>query len=82
VLEFLRQRCQMDGAFLQFRGQALPGWPGEAPSYKVGERIWLEAREGGEGPAGLRLDLKAFHRAALDLGSFSLDPRRAALARI
>jgi uncharacterized protein (DUF885 family) len=82
VLEFLRQRCQMDDAFLQFRGQALPGWPGEAPSYKVGGRIWLEAREGGEGPAGLRLRSQGVPPGALDLGSFGLDPLRAALARI
>jgi len=31
---------------------------------------------------GSDFDLKVFHRGALDLGSFGLDPRRAALARI
>ena len=31
---------------------------------------------------GSDFDLKAFHRATLDLGSHGLDPLRAALARI
>ena len=58
------------------------GWPGQAPSYKVGERIWLEARDDAQARHGADFDLKAFHRAALDLGSLGLDPLRAALARL
>ena len=58
------------------------GWPGQAPSYKVGERIWLAGARGRAGAARRAFDLKAFHRAALDLGSIGLDPLRAALARI
>jgi uncharacterized protein (DUF885 family) len=58
------------------------GWPGQAPSYKVGERIWLEARAEAEARAGSAFDLKAFHTAALDLGSLGLDPLKAALARL
>ena len=27
------------------------GWPGQAISYKVGERVWLEARADGAGRA-------------------------------
>jgi len=82
VLEFMRQHCQMDDAFLQFEVKRYLGWPGQAPSYKVGERIWLEAREEAKARQGADFDLKAFHRAALDLGSLGLDPLRAALARI
>ncbi len=81
-LEFMRQHCQMDDAFIRFEIARYLGWPGQAPSYKVGERIWLEARDDAKARHGADFDLKAFHRSALDLGSLGLDPLRAALARI
>ena len=50
------------------------GWPGQAPSYKVGERIWLQARDQVRADKGAGFDLKEFHTAALNLGSIGLDP--------
>ena len=81
-LEFMRQHCRMEDAFTQFEVNRYLGWPGQAPSYKVGERIWLQARDDAKARKGADFDLKAFHRAALDLGSLGLDPLKAALARI
>ena len=49
------------------------GNPGQAISYKVGERCWLEAREAARGRHGASFDLKAFHRYGLDLGPMGLD---------
>jgi uncharacterized protein (DUF885 family) len=80
--EFMGQHCQMDPAFLDFEVKRYLGWPGQAPSYKVGERIWLQARDEARERAGDAFDLKAFHRQALDLGSLGLDPLKAALARL
>ena len=48
----------------------------------MGERIWLEARADAQARHGDAFDLKAFHTAALDLGSLGLDPLKAALARL
>ncbi len=81
-LEFMRQHSRDDDATLRFEVARYLGWPGQAPSYKVGERIWLEARESARARHGDAFDLKAFHRAALDLGSLGLDPLVAALDRI
>lgn len=81
-LEFMRQHCRMDDAFIRFEVNRYLGWPGQAPSYKVGERIWLDARAAARTRHGADFDLKAFHRAALDLGSLGLDPLTAALARL
>jgi uncharacterized protein (DUF885 family) len=81
-LEFMRQHCRMEDPVIVFEVNRYLGWPGQAPSYKVGERIWLQAREEAHRRQGDAFDLKAFHRAALDLGSLGLDPLRAALARI
>ena len=67
---------------LRFEVNRYLGWPGQAPSYKVGERIWLDARAQAQARAGDAFDLKTFHRQALDLGSLGLDPLQQALARL
>jgi uncharacterized protein (DUF885 family) len=81
-LEFMRQHCRMEDSFIRFEVNRYLGWPGQAPSYKVGERIWLQAREDAKARHGSAFDLKEFHRGALDLGSIGLDPLRAALERL
>jgi uncharacterized protein (DUF885 family) len=80
--EFLRAHCRVPDENLRFELNRYLGWPGQAPSYKLGERIWLQAREDAKARKGAAFDLKAFHRAALDLGGLGLDPLRAALSRI
>ncbi|MFN2320376.1 MAG: DUF885 domain-containing protein [Dermatophilaceae bacterium] len=52
------------------------GWPAQAISYKLGERVWLEGREAARGAAagrGEEFDLKAWHMKALSLGALGLD---------
>jgi uncharacterized protein (DUF885 family) len=58
------------------------GNPAQAISYKVGERVWIEARAGVETRQGSAFDLKAFHEHALNLGPLGLDHLREELARI
>jgi len=61
------------------------GWPGQAISYKLGERAWLSGREAARAAAvarGEEFDLKAWHMAALSLGSLGLDALEAELAQI
>jgi uncharacterized protein (DUF885 family) len=80
--EFLRAHCRVPDENLRFELNRYLGWPGQAPSYKVGERFWLRAREDAKTRKGRDFDLKEFHRAALNLGSIGLDPLRHALERI
>ncbi len=80
--EFLRAYSRMETEFLRSELNRYLGWPGQAPSYKVGERIWLQAREEVRARRGASFDLRSFHREALDLGSIGLDPLRRALARL
>jgi uncharacterized protein (DUF885 family) len=56
------------------------GWPGQAISYKLGERGWLAARRQAEGRPGF--DLKRWHTAALALGPIGLAGLAGALAGI
>jgi uncharacterized protein (DUF885 family) len=80
--EFLRAHCRVEDKSLRFELNRYLGWPGQAPSYKLGERAWLGARADAQARKGSEFDLKAFHRDALNLGSLGLDPLRAALARL
>ena len=56
------------------------GLPGQAISYKVGEREWLAARDDARAALGSSFDLKAFHAHALDLGPMGLAQLRRELA--
>jgi uncharacterized protein (DUF885 family) len=80
--EFLRSRVQMEDEMLRFEFNRYLGWPGQAPSYKLGERIWLQARDEARLRNGADFSLKEFHSQALALGALGLDPLRAALARL
>lgn len=60
-------------ASLRFELDRYLGWPGQAPSYKVGERIWMQLRDETAAREGDSFDPKAFHRRALDIGSVGLD---------
>lgn len=64
---------------LRFELDRYLGWPGQAPSYKIGERAWLALRAEAQAAAGADFDLPAFHRRALDIGSVGLDVLRAAV---
>src|SRR5437763_11048156 len=80
--EFLRAHCRVPDENLRFELNRYLGWPGQAPAYKVGERIWLAARADAKARKGSTFDLKTFHRDALNLGALGLGPLKAALARI
>ena len=74
---FLRHNVAMDESFLRFELDRYLGWPGQAPSYAVGQRLWEDARD--RALAG-GASLKDFHARALRLGSVGLDVLREALA--
>jgi uncharacterized protein (DUF885 family) len=77
--QFLKAHANTSEEFLRFELNRYLGWPGQAPSYKIGERAWLQLRADARARAGADFDLKAFHRRALDIGSVGLDVLRAAV---
>ena len=74
--EFLKLNLDESEGQQRFELLRYLGWPGQAPSYKIGERLWLELRD-----QALRRgdDMRAFHTRALLLGSVGLDTLRRAL---
>ena len=77
--EFLSAHANMAEAILRFELDRYLGWPGQAPSYKIGERLWLQLRDEVKAREGDAFDIKAFHRRALDIGGVGLDTLREAL---
>lgn len=75
-LEMLLPHCPFDRAFAESEIDRYLGWPGQAISYKLGERTWLEARDQARKSAGGGFDLKAWHRRALEIGPLGLDQLR------
>ncbi|MGN6753639.1 MAG: DUF885 domain-containing protein [Intrasporangium sp.] len=69
----------MDEKVLRFELNRYLGWPGQAPAYKIGERLWLALRDEVRDREGDAFDLKAFHRRALDIGGVGLDTLREAV---
>ena len=80
ALEFMRRNVNMPDEFIQFEVNRYLGWPGQAPSYKVGQRIWEQIRDETAEREGDDFDIKRFHMRALRLGGVGLDTLRLALA--
>ncbi len=79
ALEFMRANVNMNDSFIRFEVNRYLGWPGQAPSYKVGQRIWEQLRDEVKQREGAAFDIKAFHKRALDLGGVGLDTLRSSL---
>jgi uncharacterized protein (DUF885 family) len=67
---FLLSHSAMSEEHLRFELDRYLGWPGQAPSYAIGQRIWQRLRD--EALARGQT-LKDFHSRALDLGGLPLD---------
>jgi len=80
----LAQRMLVDLALVEphlagFEVDRYLGWPGQALAFKVGARLWTEAREARVAADGEAFSLRTFHRDALALGPMGLEPLRAQL---
>jgi len=72
----LVERALMAPDFAKSEIERYLGWPGQAISYKVGERVWMEIREDAKKRLGAKFDIKKFHSYALAIGPMGLDPLR------
>lgn len=76
TVELLSTRGFVEKAFAESEATRYLGWPGQAISYKVGERVILELRDEARARLGSAFDLRAFHEAVLSAGSVGLDHLR------
>jgi uncharacterized protein (DUF885 family) len=77
---FLGEHSGATPAFLDSELVRYLGLPGQAISYKLGERAWLDGRAAAERARGAAFDRRAWHMAALSQGSLGLDDLAAELA--
>ncbi|WP_436232302.1 DUF885 domain-containing protein [Conyzicola nivalis] len=79
AFDFMGRNVNMSPEFVRFEVNRYLGWPGQAPSYKVGQRIWEQLRDEYARREGAAFDIRAFHKKALDIGGVGLDTLKAAL---
>jgi uncharacterized protein (DUF885 family) len=72
-LEFMLTRTITDAVHVHDEIDRYLGWPGQAPSYKLGERSWLQLRDEARRREGESFDIKDFHMRALRRGALGLD---------
>jgi uncharacterized protein (DUF885 family) len=82
ALPFVIERSCFPEDFMKSEVDRYLGLPGQAISYKVGEREWLGARADAQNRKGAAFNLKEFHSFALDLGGMGLAQLRRELARV
>jgi uncharacterized protein (DUF885 family) len=79
---FLGEHSGSTTAFLDSELVRYLGVPGQAISYKLGERAWLSGRDSARRTRGAGFDLRTWHMAALAQGSLGLDDLEAELAAL
>lgn len=81
ALPFVIERSRFPADFMASEVDRYLGLPGQAISYKVGERVWLECRAEAQARHGANFNLKDWHSYALNLGGLGLATLKEELAR-
>ena len=82
MLEFVTEHSSSDDEFNRSEVDRYLGWPAQAISYKLGERVWLRLRDEAKQRHGASFDLADWHDKALKLGNLGLDQLQSELSRI
>ncbi|MFE5792284.1 DUF885 domain-containing protein [Streptomyces sp. NPDC056503] len=80
--EFFASHSGRPAEFIRSELTRYLSMPGQAIGYKLGERAWLRGRENARAAHGDAFDAKAWHMAALSLGSLGLDDLVAELSAL
>jgi len=80
AVEFAVEKTGRPRQFMESEVVRYLGWPGQAISYKVGERYWLAAREAAKKAQDSKFDLKQWHTRALNIGPMGLEQLQRELA--
>lgn len=77
--EFMTENWGIEEAERRFELHRYLGWPGQAPSYKIGQRTWEQIRDRATAADSSPGAVRDFHRRALELGSLPLSVLQGAL---
>ncbi len=81
AVEMLEQYAMLGRPYAESEITRYFGWPGQAISYKVGERTILDLRDQAQARSGSRFEPKAFHARLLEVGPVGLDLLRSEMER-
>ncbi len=73
AVEMLERYATLDTPYAEAEVNRYLGWPGQAISYKIGERHILQLRDELRARHGDAFDLRRFHRRVLEVGPVGLD---------
>ena len=79
AFDFMRRNVLMEDEFVRFEVNRYLGWPGQAPSYKVGQRIFEDLRAESARLEGSTFSVKDWHKRVLDIGGVGLDTLKSAV---
>lgn len=77
--DFMTENWGIEEAERRFELHRYLGWPGQAPSYKIGQRTWEQIRDRATAADSSPGAVRDFHRRALELGSLPLSVLQGAL---
>lgn len=72
AVEFMIATAGVERPFAISEVDRYLGYPAQATSYKLGERVWLETRESAKKREGSSFTLKSFHQRGFELGFVGL----------
>ena len=81
AVRFMAERALLQDRYAVSEIKRYISMAGQAVSYKIGEKVWLEARAEAEKRLGDKFNLKKFHMHALKLGPMRLDMLQEELAK-
>lgn len=82
ALDFMAANVNLELDFVKFEVNRYFGWAGQAPAYKVGQRIWEQIRDEYKARKGSSFQIREFHKQALALGGLGLDTLKRAMEKI
>lgn len=81
AVKFLEERAILDNRYAISEVKRYISWAGQAISYKIGEKVWLDCRQEAMDRLGNKFNLKKFHMYALNLGPMRLDMLKTELSK-
>ena len=73
MIDYFHEHTAMDDQNIETEVDRYIAWPGQALSYKMGQRKILELRDRAQRELGTKFDVRTFHDAILDQGPLPLD---------
>ena len=73
AVKYMVERALLKKSYAESEVKRYICWGGQAVSYKLGEKVWMQAREDAKKRHGEKFNIKKFHMYALSLGPMGLE---------